>query len=162
MDIDTSEGGTMLWIDTGKQSLSQTFRDLDAIAKLAPHDIAYVKRSTGEWRTAVVIEMSDDVGDTYIKFLLDAKGHTKTIPATKWMNLIRLLENPIHRSTNPKWQAHKSSDSCDGIDLFSSIKAVAPRGTPTDRSKHTICGMKWILFRTPRKKCPLKVQTKQR
>lgn len=138
----------MLWIDTGKQSLSQTFRDLDAIAKLAPHDIAYVKRSTGEWRTAVVIEKSDAVGDMYIKFLLDAKGHTKTIPATKWMNLIRLLENPIHRSTNPKRQAHKSSNSCDGIDLFSSIKAVAPRGADTKQAHYLWYEMDPISYST--------------
>jgi hypothetical protein len=55
-------------------------------------DFAFVNRSNGEWQLSVVVETSttDVLEDMYIKFLLDDKGHTKTIPSHQWTKLIRL------------------------------------------------------------------------
>ena len=69
----------MTAIDTGAQNLTQMFKDLEVIGRLAPNDIAYIKRSTGGWQLAVVIEILSSGEKMCIKFLLDSAGHTKTI-----------------------------------------------------------------------------------
>ena len=78
--------------NTKDQSIFTTFKALDAIARLEPNDFAFVKRSTGTWQLAIVMEISDTYvySDKYIKFLLDGRGHTKTIPAQQWVDMIRL------------------------------------------------------------------------
>ena len=78
--------------NTKDQSIFTTFKALDAIAHLEPNDFAFVKRSTGTWQLAIVMETSDTYvySDKYIKFLLDGRGHTKTIPAQQWVDMIRL------------------------------------------------------------------------
>ena len=107
-------------IDTGKQNLAQLFRNLDDIAQLAPNDVAYVKRSTGKWQYAIVMETSNDRENMYIKFLLDNEGHTKVIPATKWAALIRLK-----RSGSGTLEPHY------GLDDFCSAKPNGIRSAPS-------------------------------
>lgn len=105
-------------IDTGNRNLNELIEDLDAIGYLSPNDIAYIKRSNGEWQPAVVIETSvGEDAERRIKFLLDNKGRTKTISAPMWTHLIR-LNSPIERRI--KTTKHS------GKDIFSSIRAVAP------------------------------------
>lgn len=149
----------MTAIDTGAQNLTQMFKDLEVIGRLAPNDIAYIKRSTGGWQLAVVIEILSSGEKMCIKFLLDSAGHTKTIPAEKWARMIRLdrpiertiQARPNRRSSDPKRQSDPNFSSatavapsivvketyqvptlCDGTDIFSSVKAVAP---PSPRNK---------------------------
>ena len=82
--------------DTNKQQLLRTFKSLDEIAQLTPNDFAFVKRTSGEWQLAVVVEVSKThvYKDKYIKFLFDMHGHVKTIPAHQWTKFIRLVRFP--------------------------------------------------------------------
>lgn len=74
---------------TPRSSQWPVFDDFDAISRLAPGDLAFVKRSTGKWQPAFVVETS--AAQMSIKFLVDDK-HTKTIPANKWARFIHLAE----------------------------------------------------------------------
>ena len=65
---------------------------LVAIAQLKETDCAFVLRSGGKWRYSIVLAISkartDE--DPFIKFLVDDKGHTKSIPLRQWTKLIRI------------------------------------------------------------------------
>jgi hypothetical protein len=97
MDINSCNRACHCRDDTKKHHLLKTFKALDEIAQLAPNDFAFVKRTSGEWQPAVVVAVSPTYvyEEKWIKFLLDIDGHTKTIPASKWTKLIRLVHFPV-------------------------------------------------------------------
>ncbi|KAL7479272.1 hypothetical protein ACHAW6_005013 [Cyclotella cf. meneghiniana] len=115
--------------DFGKKHQFMSFRGVDRIsdiAQLTDKDFALVKRSNGEWQLSIVVETSktDVLEDMYIKFLLDDKGHTKTVPFHQWTKLIRLVRRPQDFSTRTssqdltdqiKNQAYKRSVSWAGF-----------------------------------------------
>ena len=127
------------------QSIFRTFKELNAIARLEPNDFAFVKRSTGEWQLAVVMEVSDTYvyRDKYIKFLLDGGGHTKRIPAQRWTDMIR-LEIIVSRRIEPietcKSRCQKTLKS-----LTFNINEQLTKGTLDDKVSLDVtraCGVK--------------------
>lgn len=95
--------------DLGKEEHMRSFKHQDAkilaIGQLKENDYAFLQRSKGEWIYAMVIEAPNE--DRRIKFRLDSRGQTKSIPECQWAKYIRLLKHDT--SYKPRHSAHRLS-----------------------------------------------------
>lgn len=109
--------------DLGKEEHIRTFKQLDAkllaIGQLAENDFAFVQQSKGIWQYSMVIEAPAEVGfgkDRRVKFQVDSKGQTKTIPFCQWAEFIELVKSqPVQTKHAPR---RASSDSLEE-DIYS-------------------------------------------
>jgi hypothetical protein len=70
---------------------------------LSVGDFAFVRRSNGGYSHSVIVEAPKafTCKEPFIKFKLDSKGFTKTIPMTSWAANIQLLKTPESTKTEP-------------------------------------------------------------
>ena len=82
----------------GSESHMRSFTEpsdkLEAIQHLSPHDYAFVHRSDGRWQCSRVLARSVVKNEPHIKFQLDERGRTKTVPMRQWMDHVRLVKCP--------------------------------------------------------------------
>jgi hypothetical protein len=77
---------------------------------LSVGDFAFVRRSNGGYSYSVIVEAPKAFTskEPFIKFKLDSKGFTKTIPMTSWAANIQLLKTPESIQTTEPIKTHSS------------------------------------------------------
>lgn len=99
---------------------------------LSVGDFAFVRRSDGRYSYSVIVEApkASTGKEPFIKFRLDQKGFTKTIPMTFWAANIKLLKTPEHIKA-------RSSRRVSWSDSIRQIKSkdIRKKGKPLTQEK---------------------------
>ena len=66
-----------------------------AVSMLNLHDAAWIKRSDGTWRYAIVAEKITDGENSKLRFVVDRRGSVKTIQFNKYGESVRMIRDRV-------------------------------------------------------------------